>query len=65
MNYSPLYHEDPNTFKPDRWIDENSKTFKSIKDHSYLFTPFSSGPRNCIGQHLALIEAKTILSRLL
>lgn len=35
------------------------------KSDSFDFIPFSAGGRNCIGQHMALIEAKIILAHVL
>ena len=56
------YYEDPETFNPDRW--KNNKQNSQKKD-PYTFIPFSGGPRNCIGQHLAIIDSKVIISEFL
>jgi cytochrome P450 len=54
------FYERPEFFDPDRWtkIDQSK-----VDPLSYF--PFSSGPRNCIGQHLALLESKIALVSLL
>ena len=57
--YDSDYFEDPFEFKPERWLKENP-----IKN-PYMYLPFSSGVRNCIGQHLALIETRIILAELI
>ncbi|XP_038905687.1 cytokinin hydroxylase-like [Benincasa hispida] len=49
-----LWGEDANEFKPERFA---SKPFSGGR-----FIPFASGPRNCIGQGFALMEAKIILA---
>ncbi|EAR91702.1 cytochrome P450 family monooxygenase (macronuclear) [Tetrahymena thermophila SB210] len=51
----PKYFEDPHSFKPERWFNKNTVT-------PYTFIPFNAGPRNCIGQHLALIEARIMIN---
>nr|ABY59973.1 cytochrome P450 monooxygenase CYP5008A2 [Tetrahymena thermophila] len=51
----PSLCKEIDTFNPDRFLNQNV-----IQDH-FSFIPFSAGPRNCIGQHLALIEAKIII----
>jgi len=57
--YNPKHFENPKMFYPERW-----KKGESTID-PYAFTPFSAGPRNCIGQHLAVIESKIIISEFL
>jgi cytochrome P450 len=42
-------------FLPDRW-----DTLK-LED-PFMFLPFSGGSRNCIGQHLGLVEIKIIIA---
>jgi len=53
--------ENPNEFIPERWINENEN---EKKRHPYSYIPFSSGPRNCIGQNMALHELKVTLAYL-
>jgi len=60
-NFSEHYHEKPFEFDPERWLDANSRTRKNLALDPHIFVPFSSGPRNCIGQHMALMEAKIIV----
>jgi len=57
--FDEKYFEDPWAFNPERWKDNKNKL------DPYAFTPFSAGPRNCIGQHLAIMEAKIIISEFL
>ena len=49
----------PEQFDPSRWKENAGKL------DSYAFTPFSAGPRNCIGQHLAIVESKIIMAEFL
>ena len=48
-------------FNPERWLSEGSYTQTKLKTDPYAFIPFSAGPRNCVGQHLAMIEARLII----
>jgi cytochrome P450 len=60
-NFSEEYFDEPLKFKPERFYDKNSITNENLAKNPYAFIPFSAGGRNCIGQHLAMNEAKIIL----
>ncbi|KAG5222203.1 cytochrome P450 family protein [Salix suchowensis] len=53
-----IWGEDANEFNPDRFA---SKPFAPGRH----FIPFATGPRNCIGQSFAMMEAKIILAMLI
>lgn len=55
---SARYWEDPDTFRPERFVEEGIK-------HPFAYVPFSAGHRSCIGQVFAMLEEKTIISMLL
>ncbi|XP_033748762.1 cytochrome P450 4F6-like isoform X1 [Pecten maximus] len=57
MNHREDVWKDPETFRPDRFLDDSSRD-------PYSFVPFSAGPRNCIGQNFAMNEIKVALAKL-
>lgn len=51
------YFDSPEKFMPER--------FNQPLEHPNAFTPFSGGPHNCIGQHMAMMEVRIALSEIL
>jgi cytochrome P450 len=56
----PAFWPDAETFDPDRFSAE-----RSMDRHSWAFVPFSGGPRSCIGNMFALVEASILLAEML
>ncbi|XP_063913529.1 cytochrome P450 4d2-like [Zophobas morio] len=56
MHMNPEYYPNPEKFDPSRFEVIGNKL-------PFAFVPFSAGPRNCIGQKYAMIEIKSIVSK--
>ncbi len=59
MHRDPEYFEAPGAFQPERWLD-------GLHDElpRYAYFPFGGGPRICIGNHFAMMEAVLVLATL-
>jgi cytochrome P450 len=51
------WYPDPERFDPDRWSPERAKEIPR-----YAYFPFGGGPRVCIGNHFAMMEATLLLA---
>lgn len=68
IHHDPNIYPDSHTFNPDRWLNDprvslppldasrSDTKAQSSKPLSYYMVAFSRGPRNCVGQNLALAE---------
>lgn len=54
----PSYWPRPDEFLPDRWLVPPNDPLYPIKG---AWRPFEYGPRNCIGQELAMMEMKIVM----
>ncbi|KAL5489838.1 hypothetical protein ACEPAI_4670 [Sanghuangporus weigelae] len=45
----------PDSFIPERWLDADGEKFTT---NTAAFIPFSTGPANCVGKNLALLEMR-------
>jgi cytochrome P450 len=59
MHRSERFFSEPLRFDPERFSPESEK---SIDKYAYI--PFGGGPRVCIGNHFAMLEAQLALSHL-
>ena len=53
----PRYFDDPEEFRPERWLDGLAGRIPK-----YAYYPFGGGPRVCIGNTFALMEATILLA---
>lgn len=59
LHRHPAYWESPDIFDPERFTPE-----RSAGRNKHVYMPFSIGPRQCIGNTFALLEAGLILARI-
>ena len=55
----PAFWEDPDRFDPERFSPERSGARPK-----FVYIPFGAGPRQCIGNHFALLEAQLVIATL-
>ncbi len=59
IHHDPRWFDEPEAFRPERWEGDFAKTL-----HRYAYFPFGGGPRLCIGQAFAQMEAVLLLATL-
>jgi cytochrome P450 len=52
LHHDPRLWDSPSTFDPDRFSSE-----RSVGRDRWQYLPFGAGPRSCIGDHFAMLEA--------
>lgn len=57
MHRNPRYFENPDAFRPERF---DGDLLERIPQYAYF--PFGGGPRVCIGNHFAMLEATLLLA---
>ncbi len=57
IHRDPRWYEDPAVFRPERWLGDLAEDLPR-----FAYIPFGGGPRVCIGNHFAMMEAVLVLA---
>ncbi len=57
VHRDPRWYDDPLAFRPERWTDGMERELPKL-----AYFPFAAGPRRCIGDRFAMLEARLILA---
>ncbi|MFB6135396.1 MAG: cytochrome P450 [Halobacteriaceae archaeon] len=57
IHRDPRWYDDPLAFEPERWTDDFERSLPRL-----AYFPFAAGPRRCIGDRFALLEARLLLA---
>ncbi|XP_047998318.1 cytochrome P450 6B2-like [Leguminivora glycinivorella] len=60
LHRDPLYWEDPDEFRPDRFHTDNM-----AKINNNIYLPYGDGPRRCIGERLGIMQSLAGLAAVL
>ena len=65
IHHSEDLYDEPFIFRPERWIvGEKGSTAESVALAESGYTPFSAGPRGCVGKNLAYLEMSVVIAKL-
>ncbi|MFC6905709.1 cytochrome P450 [Halalkalicoccus tibetensis] len=57
VHRDPRWYDDPLAFRPERWTDGMKQSLPKL-----AYFPFAAGPRRCIGDRFATLEARLLLA---
>jgi cytochrome P450 len=57
LHRDPRFFDEPEAFRPERWAEGLARRI-----HRYAYFPFGGGPRICIGNGFAQMEAVLLLA---
>jgi len=60
LHRDPRFYDDPLAFRPERWTDEFEQELPA-----FAYFPFGGGPRRCIGDRFAMMEARLALATIM
>ena len=78
VHRDPRWYDDPMAFRPDRWTSEAQRASDASEESTdsraddfreslprLAYFPFAAGPRRCVGDRFALLEARLVLATVL
>ncbi|KAK0072324.1 hypothetical protein PV325_011549 [Microctonus aethiopoides] len=60
LHRDPTFWENPDVFDPERFSDDKRRNY-----HKFIYLPFGSGPKSCVGMRIAMMQMKAALATLL